>query len=223
MGRWQAPYFGNLVTQQKHYRRCSDSPVRFVGRQSAKPWTFAVFAVLSPLIDTSQMWVDFAQILPLAMRIRWSLSLIFLDFKCVTMWIWRGWFRWDVHHAVSRDFWRWWQLRHSLPRQSYPACLLRGYHYLIDDVGSSPLLRFPLHWRTQNGQCVIFILSSIFYKGQQGAPIIFPVQSWHEAALRQGRVSLIPKIFQKKMFVPLHFFQAREGWKFFALSLVLQA
>lgn len=50
-----------------------------------------------------------------------------------------------------------------------------------------------------------------FYKGQQGAPIIFPVQSWHEAALRQGRVSLITKIFQKKMFVPLHFFQAREG------------
>ena len=55
--------------------------------KSAKPWTFAVFAVLSPLIDTSQMWVAFAQILPLAMRIRWSLSLIFLDFKCVTMWI----------------------------------------------------------------------------------------------------------------------------------------
>ena len=22
-------------------------------------------------------------------------------------------------------FWRWWQLRHSLPRQTYPACLLR--------------------------------------------------------------------------------------------------
>lgn len=59
------------------------------------------------------------------MRIRWSLSLIFLDFKCVTMWIVRGSLRWDVHHAVSRDFWRWWQLRHSLPRQSYPACLLR--------------------------------------------------------------------------------------------------
>ena len=55
--------------------------------KSAKPWTFAVFAALSPLIDTSQMWVAFAQILPLAMRIRWSLSLIFLDFKCVTMWI----------------------------------------------------------------------------------------------------------------------------------------
>ncbi|GEM_PF-2794079 len=33
------------------------------------------------------MWVAFAQILPLAMRIRWSLSLIFLDFKYVTMWI----------------------------------------------------------------------------------------------------------------------------------------
>ena len=59
--------------------------------------------------------------------------------------------------------------------------------------------------------CVIFILSSIFYKGQQGAPIIFPVQSWHEAALRQGRVSLITKKIQKKMFVSLHFFQAREG------------
>ena len=29
----------------------------------------------------------FSQILPQAMRIRWSLSLIFLDFKCVTMWI----------------------------------------------------------------------------------------------------------------------------------------
>nr|DAU55704.1 MAG TPA: hypothetical protein [Caudoviricetes sp.] len=29
--------------------------------------------------------------------------------------------------------------------------------------------------------------------------------------MRQGRVSLIIKIFQKKMFVPLHFFQAREG------------
>nr|DAU55700.1 MAG TPA: hypothetical protein [Caudoviricetes sp.] len=23
VGRWQAPCFGNLVTQQKHYRRCS--------------------------------------------------------------------------------------------------------------------------------------------------------------------------------------------------------
>ena len=62
-------------------------PVRFVGRQSAKPWTFAVFAALSPLIDTSQMLVAFAQILPQVMRIRWSLSLIFLDFKCMTMWI----------------------------------------------------------------------------------------------------------------------------------------
>jgi hypothetical protein len=61
--------------------------MRFVGRQSAEPWTFAVFAALSPLIDTSQMWVAFAQILPLVMRIRWSLSLIFLDFMCVTMWI----------------------------------------------------------------------------------------------------------------------------------------
>ena len=59
-------------------------PVRFVGRQSAQPWTFAVFAALSPLIDTTQMWVAFAQILPQVMRIRWSLSLIFLDFKCVT-------------------------------------------------------------------------------------------------------------------------------------------
>ena len=36
-------------------------------------------------------------------------------------------------------------------------------------------------------------------------------KSWHEVALRQGRVSLITKNFQKKMFVPLHFFQAREG------------
>ena len=36
-------------------------------------------------------------------------------------------------------------------------------------------------------------------------------KSWHEAALRQRRVSLITKKFQKKMFVPLHFFQAREG------------
>ena len=36
-------------------------------------------------------------------------------------------------------------------------------------------------------------------------------KSWHEAALRQGRVSLITKKIQKKMFVPLHFFQAREG------------
>ena len=34
--------------------------------------------------------VAFAQILPLAMRIRWSLSLIFLNFMCVTMWIVRG-------------------------------------------------------------------------------------------------------------------------------------
>ena len=57
--------------------------MRFVGRLSAEPWTFAVFAALSPLIDTSQMWVAFAQILPQVMRIRWSLSLIFLDFKCV--------------------------------------------------------------------------------------------------------------------------------------------
>ena len=61
--------------------------MRFVRRQSTSPWTFAVFAALSPLIDTSQMWVAFAQNLPLAMRIRWSLSLIFLDFKYVTMWI----------------------------------------------------------------------------------------------------------------------------------------
>lgn len=63
------------------------SPMRFVGRQSAKPWTFAVFAALSPLIDTSQLWVAFAQIFLQVMRIRWSLFLIFLDFKCVTMWI----------------------------------------------------------------------------------------------------------------------------------------
>ena len=28
------------------------SPMRFVGRQSTEPWTFAVFAALSPLIDT---------------------------------------------------------------------------------------------------------------------------------------------------------------------------
>lgn len=99
------------------------------------------------------------------MRIRWSLSLIFLDFKCVTMWIWRGWFRWDVHHAVSRDFWRWWQLRHSLPRQTYPACLLRVYHHLTDIVGSSPLLRFPLHWRTRNGQCVSYLYYRPFLQG----------------------------------------------------------
>lgn len=26
VGRWQAPCFGNLVTRQKHYRRCSWSP-----------------------------------------------------------------------------------------------------------------------------------------------------------------------------------------------------
>ena len=26
VGRWQAPYFGNLVTWQRHYRRCSWSP-----------------------------------------------------------------------------------------------------------------------------------------------------------------------------------------------------
>ena len=25
-GRWQAPYFGNLMTWQRHYRRCSWSP-----------------------------------------------------------------------------------------------------------------------------------------------------------------------------------------------------
>lgn len=149
-------------------------PVCFVGRQSAKPWTFAVFAALSPLIDTSQMWVAFAQILPLAMRIRWSLSLIFLDFKCVTMWIWRGWFRWDVHHAVSRDFWRWWQLRHSLPRQSYPACLLRVYHHLTDDVGASTLLRFPLHWRTRNGQCVSYLYYRPFFtRGSKVLPLFF--------------------------------------------------
>ena len=34
-------------------------------------------------------------------------------------------------------------------------------------------------------------------------------KSWHEAALRQGHATgLAPKIFQKKVFVPLHFFQA---------------
>ena len=45
---------------------------------------------LSPLIDTAQMWGGLAQILPLVMRTRWSLSLIFLDFMCVTMWLYRG-------------------------------------------------------------------------------------------------------------------------------------
>jgi len=45
---------------------------------------------LSPLIDTAQLWGGLAQILPLVMRTRWSLSLIFLDFMCVTMWIYRG-------------------------------------------------------------------------------------------------------------------------------------
>ena len=77
-------------------------------------------------------------------------------------------------------------------------------------VVSSATISTPLT-HSEWAVCVIFILSSIFYKGQQGAPIIFPVQSWHEAALRQGRVSLITRKNQKKMFVPLHFFQAREG------------
>jgi hypothetical protein len=94
-------------------------------------------------------------------------------------------------------------IRHAFFVSPSPPNKCRG-------VVSSATIYTPLT-HSEWAVCVIFILSSIFYKGQQGAPIIFPVQSWHEAALRQGRVSLITKFFQKKMFVPLHFFQAREG------------
>ena len=43
-------------------------------------------------------------------------------------------------------------------------------------VVSSATISTPLT-HSEWAVCVIFILSSIFYKGQQGAPIIFPVQS----------------------------------------------
>lgn len=151
------------------------SPMRFVGRQSASPWTFAVFAALSPLIDTSQMWVAFAQILPLAMRIRWSLSLIFLDFKCVTMWIWRGWFRWDVHHAVSRNFWRCRQLRHSLPRQTYPACLLR-FSITTWQMSWGRLLCYDFHTIDALGMgsvCHIYTIVHFFTRGSKVLPLFF--------------------------------------------------
>ena len=41
-------------------------------------------------------------------------------------------------------------------------------------------------------------VSIVFYKGQQRAPVIFPVQSWHEAALRQGHAALSSKNFSEK-------------------------
>ena len=84
-GRWQAPCFGNLVTRQEALSEMFlVAPCALSEGRAHSLELFAVFAVLSPLIDTSQMWVAFAQILPQVMRIRWSLSLIFLDFKCVT-------------------------------------------------------------------------------------------------------------------------------------------
>ena len=80
------------------------------------------------------------------------------------MWIGRDRFRWDVHHAVSRDFWRWQQLRHSLPRQTYPACLLRVYHHLTDVVGSSPLLCYDLHSIDALGMgCVCHIYTVVHF------------------------------------------------------------
>ena len=133
------------------------------------------------------------------MRIRWSLSLIFLDFKCMTMWIWRGWFRWDVHHAVSRDFWRWWQLRHSLPRQTYPACLLRVYHHLTDVMGSSPLLRFPHHWRTRNGQCVSYLYYRPFFtRGSKVLPLFFLCKVGMKRLCGKGAFLLSQKFFRKR-------------------------
>jgi hypothetical protein len=45
------------------------------------------------------------------------------------------------------------------------------------------------------------------------------VQSWHEAALRQGRVSLITKIFQKKWRVVSFFSKPVKGENFLRYPL----
>ena len=65
-------------------------------------------------------------------------------------------------------------------------------------------------------------VSIVFYKGQQRAPVIFPVQSWHEAALRQGHAALSSKNFSEKWSC-LCIFPYRKGENFLGFPLSLQA
>ena len=58
-------------------------------------------------------------------------------------------------------------------------------------VVSSATIYTPLT-HSEWAVCVIFILSSIFYKGQQGAPIIFPVQSQCKVRAMAKRVLTLP-------------------------------
>lgn len=115
------------------------------------------------------------------------------------MWVWRGWFRWDVHHAVSRDFWQWQQLRHSLPRQTYPARLLR-FPSPLDrwrGVVSSATISTPLthlEWAV----CIIFILSSIFTRGSKVLPLFFLCKVGMKRLCGKGAFLLSQKFSRKR-------------------------
>ena len=84
------------------------------------------------------------------------------------------------------------------------------HHHLTDDVGSSPLLRFPPIDALEMGSvCHIYTIVhflqeaarySHYFSFAEPQPDLTK-KSWHEAALRQGRVSLITKILALKRIV----------------------
>ena len=144
---------------------------------------------------------------------KFSLSPIFLDFT-VERYI-TGSRTWLRCRACSQLALGRWHLLLRLPQLSPSVFTIFAlYDHLADVVGGRSATTNPLneHWMAD---CTIIYSLTWIYKGQQGAPIIFPLQSWHEAAFGKGTLHLAPKNFQKK-WAFLHFFHATRVKIFWA-------
>ena len=77
--------------------------------------------------------------------------------------------------------------------------------------GSVPLLRFPHHWRTRNGQCVSYLYYRPFFtRGSKVLPLFFLCKVGMKRLCGKGAFLLSQKFFKKNGTL-FHFFQAREG------------
>ena len=73
------------------------------------------------------------------------------------------------------------------------------HHHLTDDVGLSPLLRFPLHWRTRNGQCVSYLYYLPFFtRGSKVLPLFFLCKVGMKRLCGKGAFLLSQKFFRKR-------------------------
>lgn len=133
------------------------------------------------------------------------------------------------------------------PRHHIRHVFFGFYNHLIDVVEKVSSATISARWRTRNvQQCVSYLYSRTFFtRGSSALPLFFLCNicaRWEQNKTRfdlpnrsqiwrrkvgmkrlcgKGTFLLSQKFF-RKMGVPT-FFQAHEGWKFFALSLVLQA